>query len=310
MGIPDDNLDHKVTAIIKTFERAEKVRNLHASLRQYYPTLPVVIVDDSQTPMTDVWDPQTRYIHADYDIGLSQGRNLAVSYVDTPFTLLLDDDFLFTPKTKIETFLQILETTDFQIVAGQVLDFGWKNRVFKGMLEVHDTVLYLNNYHKGMRHQGHIRYDFVLNFFLARTQTLRDNPWDPELKIREHEDFFWRLKQKNILVTSTKHVSIGHYPTSDTVQKDDLYFEKRVERFHHYHHLACQKIGVSDFVSLGAMYYHLWFRHMIIWLKFQSLSHHSESLFWRNIHCSFLVWGKMKGRFPTQSKKSKSNELS
>ena len=310
MDIPDDNLDHKVTAIIKTFERAEKVRNLHASLRQYYPTLPVVIVDDSQTPMPDIWDSQTRYVHADYDIGLSQGRNLAVSYVDTPFTLLLDDDFLFTPKTKIETFLQILETTDFQIVAGQVLDFGWKNRVFKGMLEVHDTVLYLNNYHKGMRHQGHIRYDFVLNFFLARTQTLRDNPWDPELKIREHEDFFWRLKQKNILVTSTKHVSIGHYPTSDTVQKDDLYFEKRVERFHHYHHLACQKIGVSDFVSLGAMYYHLWFRHMIIWLKFQSLSHHSESLFWRNIHCSFLVWGKMKGRFPTQSKKSKSNELS
>ncbi|MBL8641245.1 MAG: glycosyltransferase family 2 protein [Alphaproteobacteria bacterium] len=290
MGIPDDNLDHKVTAIIKTFERAEKVRNLHASLRQYYPTLPVVIVDDSQTPMTDVWDPHTRYIHADYDIGLSQGRNLAVSYVDTPFTLLLDDDFLFTPETKIETFLQILETTDFQIVAGQVLDFGRKNRVFKGMLEVHDTVLYLNNYHKGPRHQGHVCYDFVLNFFLARTQTLRDNPWDPELKIREHEDFFWRLKQKNILVTSTQHVSIGHYPTSDTVQKDDLYFQKRVERFHHYHHLACQKIGVTDFVPLGAMYYHLWFRHMIIWLKFQGLQHHSGSLFWKMIHSAFCVW--------------------
>ena len=285
-----NTVNQNITAIIKTFERPDKLRNLYDSLRKYYPNLPVVIVDDSEMPMSDTWDAQTRYVHTDYDIGLSAGRNLAVSFVKTPFTLLLDDDFLFTPKTKIEEFLNILETTDFQVVAGQVLDFGWKRRVFRGMLEIHEDVLYLNNYHKGPKHQGYVRYDFVLNFFWARTQILRDFPWDSELKIREHEVFFWRLKKNNVLVTSTDRVSIGHYPTSDIVQKDDLYFQKRVERLYFYHRLACQKIGVTDFIFLGAMYYHLRFRHMIIWLKFQALRYHSTSFLWRLVSIAFVVW--------------------
>ena len=40
----------------------------------------------------------------------------------------------------------------------------------------------------------------VLNFLAARTQVLRDNPWDNELKMGEHEDFFWRARQAGVQV--------------------------------------------------------------------------------------------------------------
>ena len=42
--------------------------------------------------------------------------------------------------------------------------------------------------------------EIVLNFFAARTDALRAVQWDAELKVCEHEDFFWRAKAEGIRV--------------------------------------------------------------------------------------------------------------
>lgn len=286
-----DKVVSQITAIIKTFERPEKVIGLYRSLRAFYPDLRVIIVDDSAVPIEYEWGENTEYIFTTYDIGLSQGRNLAVANVTTAYTLLLDDDFIFSKETKIENFLCILEKTDFQIVAGQVFDFGKKRLVFKGIMEVEDNVLFLNNYRKGRNVDGYICYDFVLNFFLARTQTLRDHPWDNDLKIREHEEYFWRLKNKKVLITSTPTVSISHFPTSDIVINGDMYFEKRVERMKFYHALACRKIGVKDFCSIGARYYGFGVLHFLIYLRMVSERKRESAFFWNLIYKVFL-WNK------------------
>lgn len=86
-----------ITAVIKTFERPERVVALHSSIRQYYPNLAIIIVDDSSAPIAYDWDEYTTYIFTEYDIGLSEGRNRAVDQVKTLYTLILDDDFVFTP---------------------------------------------------------------------------------------------------------------------------------------------------------------------------------------------------------------------
>ena len=53
-------------------------------------------------------------------------------------------------------------------------------------------------------------YDFTNNFFLARTETLRDVPWDNRFKIYgEHTDFFLRYSAK-YRVTFVDEVAIGH----------------------------------------------------------------------------------------------------
>lgn len=284
-----DDLLQKVTAIIKTFERPEKVINLHRSLRAFYPHMKIVIVDDSNLPINEGWDNNTKYIHTSYDIGLSAGRNLAVSQVETPYILLLDDDFIFTRKTKIENFVKILENTDFQIVAGNVLDFGKKNIVFKGIMSVENDTLVLDSYKKGKKIGNFTCYDYVLNFFLVRTQTVMNYPWDNDLKIREHEEFFWRLKQNNVPITHTSSVSIAHFPTSDIVLDDDIYYTKRIERLNFYHNLACQKIGVTNFLPLGARYYGFGIKHFLIYLYVQS-NKHKDKYIWCAAFSKIFAW--------------------
>lgn len=48
--------------------------------------------------------------------GWFAGRNLAVSQVTTKYFLWVDDDFLFTDKTKIEKLVDVLEGTDLDVV--------------------------------------------------------------------------------------------------------------------------------------------------------------------------------------------------
>ena len=69
-------------------------------------------------------------------------------------------------------------------------------------MRLEDGVFVLNN--KNLKEdifvdgEGMFRYrecDIVRNFFLAKTEVLIENPWDDELKVAEHEDFFIRLKQ-------------------------------------------------------------------------------------------------------------------
>lgn len=242
------------TAIIKAFERSNKLLELVESIRKYYPELSIIIVDDSKIKLEHDWDDCTIYKHVDYDIGLAEGRNIAVREVKTPYTLLLDDDFYFTEDTKIETFLDILEKHDFDLVAGDVIDNGTQTRIFRGDFQIKENKLYLK-YKVGNLQKGQYpQFDFVINFFMARTELLLQSPWDKELKVREHEDFFVRLKKTKAKITFTPKVSIFHYPDMEIQEKSDVYQQMRHERLEHFHRLACEKIGVDDIVSDASIY--------------------------------------------------------
>lgn len=246
------SVDNKCTAIIKTFERPDKVTKLLASIRRFYPSLPVVIIDDSKVAIDKKWDRLTEYYHVAYDIGLSDGRNRAVSYVKTPFTLLLDDDFIFTKDTTIELLLAILEDNHFDLVGGEVIDHGKYPSFFRGNLYIKANKLWLQ--YKAGSHDEYSRYDFVLNFFLARTEVLQVSPWDPDLKIREHEDFFWRLKKHDIKITYTNKVSLHHFPDVSKDTKNCVYKKMRIDRVAFFHRLACEKVGVDDFIVDYSIY--------------------------------------------------------
>lgn len=245
------NLSKKVTAIIKTFERPEKLLVLIQSIRTFYPDLPIVIVDDSRQPLSAPWDKKTRYIHTAYDIGLSAGRNIAVQAVQTPYTLLLDDDFVFTKNSEIGLFLSVLEKTSFSLVAGNVYDEGRWLRSYKGLFAPYGNCLRLQYCTRTPPNNKFPVYEFVNNFFLAHTNILKEIPWDPELKIREHEDFFWRLKLANIAVTFTDRVSIDHYPNEARGIDDPAYHHNRILRADFFHDLACKKMGFDDYFFNG-----------------------------------------------------------
>jgi hypothetical protein len=61
--------------------------------------------------------------------------------------------------------------------------------------------------------------DIVRNFFLASTKSLLDVRWDDNLKMAEHEDFFWRYKQEGYKVGWTNYCEGEYAPCIDNKYK-------------------------------------------------------------------------------------------
>jgi hypothetical protein len=184
-----------VTCCIKTFERPHHLRRLLLSIRQYYPDVPILVVDDSKCPQP-VQVPGVKVVTMPYDIGLSAGRNKLVHEVVSDRLVMLDDDFVFTAATKLEVLSEIMDTfSDIDIVGGHVHNVPRHEFVFHGTIADNAKGrLMLLRKQVLERRPGLDVVEVIPNFFMARTERLRLVPWDPELKLSEHLDFFIRAR--------------------------------------------------------------------------------------------------------------------
>lgn len=204
------SLTKDVTVIIKTFERPHCVKRLYYSIRKRYPDMTILIADDSKTPLTELGN--AKIIPLPYNSGLSFGRNTLLSEVKTKYFLLFDDDFVLTRNSDLSVPYNILETTEFEMVGIELLDFGWKRRIYRGSYQKSGAVLWQLQSQPHRIHRGYPAYHFILNCFMAKTDTIKASPWDEAIKIgHEHDDFFLRLKDKDVLITHTDLISIDHY---------------------------------------------------------------------------------------------------
>lgn len=202
------NLRKKVTVIIKTFERPHCLDLLIKSIKKFYPSLPIIVADDSKspTPRQDV-----EYHILPFDSGVSKGRNFLVKQVKTPYLLLLDDDFCFIRETNIERLLDVLENSNIDIVGGRCIERrGVRNSqaVFKKINN--RLICQVEPYGK---ENGVKLYDMVANFFLAKTGKLLKYGWDERFKTGgQHLDFFLSHKGK---IKVALHPKVFIYHTND-----------------------------------------------------------------------------------------------
>lgn len=204
----------EVSIIIKTFERPRSLDRLLRSIHSSSASdCRILIADDSWRRNTSglIRREGTDYYKLPFDSGLSYGRNYLVDRVTTPYCVLLDDDLEFTSGTKLEILLDIVKQRGFDLAAGE------GNLLVRGKpgyanMELVDRNLTVEPgaapraYHNGLP-----VYDMVNNFFLARTDSLRDIRWDDRFKIYgEHNDFFLRYSAK-YRVTYTDKVVINHH---------------------------------------------------------------------------------------------------
>ena len=193
-----------VTCIIKTFERPHICQRLVNSIKAKYPQMKILVADDSKVPQE--YKGATTF-KMDFDSGLSAGRNLLVNNVETKYFVLLDDDWIFDKDTKIEEFVKIHKTTNVDIIAGVIK--GAQH--FYGNLRREDHKLFMTGqpYKQG---SCFTRCDYTHNFFLAETEVIKNYPWDDELKLSEHLDFFLRVKGNlNVAYTNKVKVSEKQY---------------------------------------------------------------------------------------------------
>jgi glycosyltransferase involved in cell wall biosynthesis len=201
-----NDVSKKVTAIIKTFERPHCLDMLIKSIRKFYPTLSIIVADDSRQPQVR---KDVEYHVLPTDSGVSEGRNFLVKQVKTPYVLLLDDDFCFINETRIEVLLDVLEKSDMDIVGGRYLEQrGVRNS--QGTFKLKNGVLYYNKASYGRKY-GVKFYDIVNNFFLARTTSLLQYTWYKPLKTGgQHLDFFLTHKGK-LKVAMHPKIFIYHF---------------------------------------------------------------------------------------------------
>lgn len=202
----DPPLSKKVTAIIKTFERSHCVDRLIRSIRRYYPDLPIIVADDSKNPTVR---NDVEFHALPVDSGVSAGRNFLAKQVKTPYTLVLDDDFYLIKESKIEKMLQVLESSDIDIVGGRFLEKKGV-RGSQGTFGLKDGNLHYQVKSRGQK-SGAELYDIINIFFLAKTSTLLRYKWDERLKTGgQHLDFFWTHKGK-IKVAMHPEIFVYHY---------------------------------------------------------------------------------------------------
>lgn len=241
----DMKLD-EITLLIKTFNRYECLTKLLVSIRNYYPTVKIVVVDDSDDCQFFYGqDSNIRFVRIKPDSGLSTGRNVGLENIDTKYFVLLDDDFVFTRSTDLLIMHDVISSTQACIVSGGVYDYGKTARRFSGIFKGKKNICYLLEGKNRGYIQGLPKVDFVLNFFIARTSIVKQNKWDGSLKLGEHEDFFLRLSQSDgIIIDASSKFSIDHFPVTN------IDYEHYKERVWNYRNLAAKKNGYIRFEKI------------------------------------------------------------
>ncbi|XP_030649686.1 beta-1,4 N-acetylgalactosaminyltransferase 2-like, partial [Chanos chanos] len=245
---PGTDINTQVTVATKTFLRYKELNVLIESIRKYYKDIKIIIADDSLNPERVNGSNIERYIMPPAQ-GWFAGRNLAVSQVTTKYFLWVDDDFQFNSETKIESFVEIMEAVpELDIVGGAVNNnqFYFKLVYESGDMEEGGCLSRVfNTTHQALPSYPHCSLvDGVVNFYLARTDSVRRVGFDPVLNRVAHSEFFMDGLGE-LLVASCGNIKIGHqaqvnhntYSEYRTQKKTD----ERRKLAHHFfkNHLKC-----------------------------------------------------------------------
>lgn len=188
---------NNLTFIVKSFERQHLVKGLCKNLTRMYPGAAIIIADDSHEPLyIDL--PEVTVVHLPFNSGLSAGLAAALERVRTPYVMRLDDDELLTVRSKVHRELRFLEehseldligfghTTAIRLHSPE---FNFRD-YYKSPMK--DAVKPLKIPHLTKIDENHIVLGKAANIYLAKTEKMREVGFDPNIKIIDHHDFFWR----------------------------------------------------------------------------------------------------------------------
>ncbi|XP_036447833.1 beta-1,4 N-acetylgalactosaminyltransferase 1a [Colossoma macropomum] len=193
---PEYNISALVTIATKTFLRYDKLQDLIDSVRQFYPTVTIIIADDSEQPKP-VTGPYIEHYIMPFRKGWFAGRNLAISQVTTKYVLWVDDDFIFSSNTRLEKMVEVLERTTLDLVGGAVREVTGYTATYRHTISTDEggeegDCLHIRRgfYHIIEGFPNCVVTDAVINFFMARTDKLRQVGFDPRLARAAHLEFF------------------------------------------------------------------------------------------------------------------------
>ena len=198
-GVYDEILDD-LTIVVKAFNRPNALRASLTSIRKYYPTIKIIVVDDGyRTHMLgedEIIDFGITYLNAvGFDIGIGKGRNIGLDHVETSMSFISDDDHIFYCKSDLAILANKFKSGSFDVLAGSTIkNMNRKAKLvtWYGIFEPveHDGEIKHMAVMRGTRgrEDGVILCDYVPNNMIVKT----DSPvkFYEKIKTREHLFYF------------------------------------------------------------------------------------------------------------------------
>ena len=234
------------TILITSFLRPGCLAQCIAGIAANLPECDCLVVDDGDLDGEHFFRLRPgRFISLPFDSGLPAKRNAGVNAATTNYVLLGCDDFVFDAKARLGVEFMIEEldlNPDLDLVGGRV-----DGRPYEGFLEyvpgeyIKETRLEAVDYF----HEC----DLTVNYFLARTEVLKNFPWPEEMKIGgEHVCFFLDLKLAGRRVAWLKGANINTQPY-DPSKQDPRYPEFRARARTLGHPLMKKRYGIKHYIG-------------------------------------------------------------
>lgn len=213
----------KTAIIFTTFMRPELAKMTIASIKANLP-------DDSVLCVVEQGNELEADIHLPYDVGLSAARNAGVTWAyeqAIPWCMITADSIQFTKKYDFNPHIH----SGYDLIG-----FDLENRVpYEGELWFNmdagwPTPFKINKDYVPKINGIYSEIDICRNFFIAKTEALHLVKWDDELKLCEHEDFFYRFKQAQYSCAWTDSVQatyIDDKPEDYEKMRNRMYTEFR-----------------------------------------------------------------------------------
>lgn len=230
------NLD-KVILLIKTFERPQCLNRLLESIRWFYRDVKIIIADDSKD-VRPILEKNIQHSFFPFNSGASYGKNQILKKIETPYVITLDDDFVFTEKTKLETWIEILENSNIDLISGNV-----GNTRYEACFKIEDNILEFIKTNKGFE-CGLPLFDIVLQFWCGRTNKIKEfGGWDNDFLTVDHLPFFLKAFNK-IKISHCDEVCVDHY------QERNCYYDNfRYGKVKDYYNLIAKKYNFNKIIG-------------------------------------------------------------
>lgn len=270
----------KIGFIITTFMRDSLLyKSIQSLLKYKQDNWEVIIIDQNGNfKKHDDFNNNMKlhYYSVDYNSGLSFGRNFGVKVakdLGCCYCFISSDSFLFNKSIqKLNNIVKIMEDCDYDLIGTELTNSvcGWeaKLNLIKGQsFELDfvnknkpDKIIYPNeditsecscHISPPCEHciqkseEIHLwNIDICRNVFIAKIDTLLNVKWDENLKLGEHEDFFWRSKRAGYKGCWTNYIIVDKQ-----TERPDEYAKFRKQNFNEGIKKLREKYNISGWVS-------------------------------------------------------------
>jgi hypothetical protein len=166
---------------------------------------------------------EIRLYDLEYNCGISVARNELINKAAMwgyKYVLLTADSILFQKMENLDALIHNMTYQAFDLCGLDLQNrIPWEAKL--NLIEKQSFELdFIDPKEKDVKNI--VPCDIVRNFWIARTEALIQVPYDEQLIMCEHEDFFWRFKQAGYIVGCTNYCSGTYNKEENTPEYDKI----------------------------------------------------------------------------------------